>query len=133
MKQVYDTIRRQWVAATPEELVRQSWLEKMVQELGFPKQLLAVEKELKTLPHLQHYPHPLPSRRIDILSFVNEMSPLLLIECKDEPLSQDAMDQALAYNTFVKATYVAIVNQTHIHLKGPYGELDRLPSFSELV
>lgn len=134
MKQVYDSIRRRWVAATPEELVRQSWLERMVQELEFPKELLVIEKELKTLPHLQQHPHPLPSRRIDILSFASSTDsfPLLLIECKDERLSQEAMEQALAYNTFVKATYIAIVNQDQIRLQTPAGELDRLPRFSEL-
>jgi sulfur carrier protein ThiS len=133
MKQVYDGIRRQWVAATPEELVRQSWIQRMVHELQFPKELLAIEKELKTLPHLQYYDHPLPSRRIDILSFAHAMTPLLLIECKDHPLSQEAMEQALAYNSFVKAPYVAIVNQDQIRLKSPQGEMDRLPNFSELL
>lgn len=140
MRQVYDTIRQKWVAATPEEIVRQTWIQRMVQELKFPKELLAVERELKMLPHLEQYPHPLPSRRIDILSFGKRMDsifPLLLIECKDEPLSQDALDQAVAYNTFVQAYYVAIVNQDQIRFKYNLAckrcEIDRLPSFQDLV
>ncbi len=137
MKQVYDTIRRKWVAATPEEIVRQTWIQKMVQELQFPKELLVVERELKMLPHLEQYPHPLPNRRVDILSFgkgIDTVFPLLLIECKDESLSQDALDQAVAYNTFVQAFYVAIVNQDQIRLKfSSYCEIDRLPSFHDLA
>ena len=140
MKQVYDNVREQWVAATPEEIVRQRWIQKMVQQLGFPKELLVIERELKMLPHLQQHPHPLPTRRVDLLSFGNADSkifPLLLIECKDEALSQQALDQALAYNTFVQAFYVAIVNQDQIRLK--YNlvckkcEIDRLPCFKDLM
>ena len=92
------------------------------------------------LPHLEQYPHPLPNRRVDILSFgksVETVFPLLLIECKDEPLSQQALDQAVAYNTFVQAYYVAIVNQDQIRLKYNLAckrcEIDRLPSFTDLA
>ena len=140
MKQVYDNIRLQWVAATPEEIVRQRWVQKMTKELGFPKELLVIEKELAGLPHLQEHPYPLPTRRIDLLSFGKkemDIFPLLLIECKDEPLSQGALEQALAYNTFVQASYVAIVNQDQIRLKYNLAcsrcEIDRLPSFKELM
>ena len=135
MKQVYDNIRQQWVAATPEEIVRQRWIQKMVQ-LGFPKELLVIERELKMLPHLQQHPHPLPTRRVDLLSFGKtdlEIFPLLLIECKDEALSQQALDQALAYNTFVQAPYVAIVNQDQIRLIHNKSEIDRLPCYKDLM
>jgi hypothetical protein len=140
MKQVYDSIRQQWVAATPEEIVRQRWIQKMVGELGFPKELLVIERELKMLPHLKQYPHRLPTRRVDVLSFGRGSSnifPLLLIECKDESLSQEGLDQALAYNTFVEAYYVAIVNQDQIRLKYNLAckkcEVDRLPSYKDLM
>jgi len=140
MKQVFDTIRQQWVAATPEEIVRQRWIHRMVHELGYPKELLVIERELKMLPHLQAHPDPLPTRRIDLLSFGKRNSnifPLLLIECKDQALSQPALDQALAYNTFVQASYVAIVNQDQIRLKYNLAcsrcEISHLPHFKELM
>ena len=140
MKQVYDNIRQQWVAATPEEIVRQRWIQKMVRELGFPKELLVIERELKMLPHLKEHPHPLPNRRVDLLSFgkgATDIFPLLLIECKDELLSQQALDQALAYNTFVQAYYVAIVNQDQIRLKYNLAcsrcEIGHLPNFKDLM
>jgi hypothetical protein len=140
MKQVYDKIRQKWVAATPEEVVRQRWTQRMVQELQFPPELLVIERELKMLPHLEQYPHPLPNRRVDVLSFgknPRQVFPLLLIECKSEPLSQEALDQAVAYNTFVQAFYVAIVNQDQVRLRYNLAckrcEIDHLPSFTDLM
>lgn len=137
MKQIFDEIRGQWVAATPEEIVRQRWIQKMIKGLGFPKELIVVEKELRMLPHLASVHHQLPSRRIDVLSFVSVdekgVFPLLLMECKAEPLTSAVLQQALAYNTFVNAGSVAIVNERGIILKVQNFELDHLPSFSELV
>jgi len=140
MKQVFDTIRQQWVAATPEEIVRQRWIHRMVHELGYPKELLVIERELKMLPHLQTHPDPLPTRRIDLLSFGKRNSnifPLLLIEFKDQSLSQQVLDQALAYNTFVQASCVAIVNQDQIRLKYNLAcskcEISHLPHFNDLM
>ncbi|MBS0648715.1 MAG: type I restriction enzyme HsdR N-terminal domain-containing protein [Verrucomicrobia bacterium] len=140
MKQVYDKIRQKWVAATPEEIVRQRWTHRMVQELQYPPELLVIERELKMLPHLEKHPHPLPTRRVDILSFGKNRQgvfPLLLVECKSEPLTQEALDQAVAYNTFVQAFYVAIVNQTEVRLRYNLScercEIQHLPSFADLM
>lgn len=133
MKQVYDEVRKIWAAATPEEIVRQSWLRKMVQELQYPKELLIVEKEIGQLPHLAGV--SLPQRRVDILCYVkrdDKLLPLLLLECKDEPLSLDALNQVLGYNHFIEAPFVGILNLTEVHLKGEHAEFTHLPSYSEL-
>src|SRR3990167_10032420 len=94
---IFDEVRKCWVKATPEEQVRQQWLKRMLYQLEYPRELLAVEKGLKELPHLDSV--SVPDRRIDIVCFGRgvsssfPISPLLLMECKDEPLSQGAMDQ----------------------------------------
>src|SRR5690242_14822270 len=91
-KQHFDEVRRAWVAATPEEGVRQRVLKKMIHALGFPKELIAVEKELKELPHLAG--RSVPERRIDVLCYGKEIHPehslypLLLIECKREAIDE---------------------------------------------
>jgi len=106
----------------------------MVEELRYPKELLAVEKELKTLPNLTAT--VFPKRRIDLLCFAKketDLFPLLLIECKDEPLSHEALNQVVAYNTFVQASFVAIVNSKQIKLLCKNSILDTLPSFEELT
>lgn len=139
MKKVFDIIRQVWVAATPEEIVRQTWVQRMIETLKFPKELLAVEKQLKTLPHLAKDPNPLPERRIDLLCFMkcaDTLKPLLLMECK-ETLTQETLDQALAYNHYVKAPYVAIASASQIRFRYALSchlcEIPSLPSFPELT
>ncbi len=138
---VYDEVRRAWVKATPEEKVRQQWLQWMIGKLKFPKELLAVEKELKELPHL--FGETVPDRRIDILCYASgihpshSLYPLLMIECKDEPLTEEAVDQVIGYNHHVKAYFVAVVNHEEARLGffngNEYQFYSALPSFKELM
>lgn len=134
---LYDPFRGMWVSATPEEIVRQKLLQFMTIHLGFPKELLAVEKQLSELPHLKGISN-LPKRRADILCFAKDiqsgssMYPLLLIECKEGRLGKTAVDQVLGYNHFVRATYVAISGKNSIKLIYPQ-KLDFLPKYSELL
>lgn len=133
MKQVFDEVRSAWVAATPEEIVRQQWIRRMVGELGFPRALLVVEKELKELPHLRYLPQLFPARRIDLLSYAKDLTPLLLIEFKVEAVSESMLEQVLAYNTFVKAPAVAVANERRILLEQRGHAMRHLPLFCELV
>jgi len=133
MKQLFDPLRNQWVKATPEEVVRQTWILRMIRELQFPRELIAVEKELKTLPQMTA---SMPDRRIDILSYrktEKELKPLLLIECKESDLKEEAFGQLMSYNFYIKAPYMALVNLNQILLHGPQEMLSRLPTYSELI
>lgn len=107
----------------------------MIEELQFPKELLAVEKELKTLPHLERERF-LPSRRIDLLCFRKDQEtfkPLLLMEFKESLLTHDAFDQMMAYNHYVAAPYVALVNGEEIRFRYHGGQLGSLPTFTQLI
>ena len=46
-------LRKIWVAALPEEKIRQALIQKMTQHLGYPLGNIALEKSLDQLPHLQ--------------------------------------------------------------------------------
>ncbi len=139
MQQIYDPIRKKWVIATAEELVRQYWLQLMIRELSFPSELLVVEQELDRLPHLCADRRVVPSRRVDILSFFrseeDRFLPLLLVECKRGVLDRTAVEQLYAYNTFVQAAYIALVNQKEVIFFSFSDKLefDRFPSYRELV
>ena len=52
-KKIYDPIRKRWVVATSEEIVRQKVLLCLTKNLGYPPQGIVVEKALSELPHLE--------------------------------------------------------------------------------
>lgn len=111
---IYDPIRQLYVARTPEEEVRQQWIRELLLE-GYPPSLMAVEKELRTLPHLSSFPlGEVPKRRADIIVFAKDsrhaLSPLLMIECKVAPLTASFKRQVIGYNGVVGAPFVAIAN-----------------------
>ena len=139
-EKVYDPVRSTWVLATPEEVVRQKWLEVMTNHLSFPKELIVVEKKLSLLPHLE-VGLSLPERRVDILAYTQEegaLKPLILIECKCISLTEKALFQVKGYNDFIQASYVAIANENEISMgytnqEGEFEMLDFLPAYSLLL
>jgi len=101
------------IALFPEERVRQALVQLMVEELGYPRSLLVIERELAQLPHLQQT-EGLPQRRIDLLAYgrvEGDLKPLLLVECKADRVAPAALDQLLGYNHFVGAPFVAAVGR----------------------
>lgn len=144
-KTLFDEVRSLHVAATPEEIVRQQLLKKMIHELGYPKELLAVEKELKEMVHLKGSSHFIPQRRADIVCFAkgihphHALYPLLLVECKKEALDKLALDQLLGYNHLVGAYFMALANDRGVqcgYIDGPSKEArfsPFLPTYSQLI
>lgn len=142
--QIFDELRGCFVAATPEEHVRQRILKKLTGELNFPRELIVVEKELKELPHFSATSF-LPQRRVDILCYGKNIHsehllyPLLLIECKKDAIDNKAVAQLTGYNTHVKACFIALANREEEW----FGYLDKkimkyvfhsgLPSFNHLM
>ena len=130
---LYDPVRKKWVEKTPEEVVRQRLIKKMVEELEYPIALLAVEKELSSLPHLQLIStKKIPKRRADIIVFTKgrtSLFPLLMIECKALPLTLKFAQQVIGYNTFVKAPFVALANENQM-MTGSYNEKSGMFGFT---
>jgi hypothetical protein len=97
---IWDPIRALSVEATPEEQVRQMWILRMIGQLGYPKGLLSVEKEISA------------GRRIDLICYTpgnGGLEPLLLIECKAEEHFPLAERQVSGYNAFVKAPFICVI------------------------
>jgi hypothetical protein len=139
-KLIFDEIRNCYVRATPEEMVRQHWVQKMIRQLGYPRELIVVEKAIGELPHLVG--SEAPDRRLDILCYgkgAQSLFPLLLIECKDEPLTEGAVNQVIGYNYHVKAHFIAAAGQGEVRF-GHFDEMEKkyvfasfLPLFRELM
>lgn len=138
--EIFDPVRGIKVQALPEEIVRQGILRKML-DLGYPKSLIAIEKEISLLPHVQGKVNN--NRRADILCFGKEiysghsLYPLLMIECKAEEFSEKVFRQVAGYNMIVKAPFLAIANHDKIRIywqeKDAFKSVGFLPSFAELV
>ena len=137
-QQVYDEIRGTFVIATPEEIVRQNLLRKMTQALGYPKELLSVERALADLcPSIPG----VPPRRVDVAVFYKKketLLPLMLLECKESAtLAKKALEQVKGYNHFFKAPFIA-VSHPDGELFGYIGKqgltsLPYLPTYQNLV
>lgn len=106
----------------------------MINELGFPKGLIAVEKDLAQLSLIN------PNRRIDLLCYApgkDGLKPLLLIECKVGRIKPQAERQVFGYNNAIGAPFIALASDTEIKMF--WQELGRivsvpfLPPFSQLV
>jgi Type I restriction enzyme R protein N terminus (HSDR_N) len=114
-------LRKVWVAALPEEKVRQALIHEMTYQLGYPMSSLALEKGLSRLPHVLPK-SPLPRRRADLIVFAKDLHPqyvfypLLLVECKSVALTNKVLRQLIGYNQFVRAYFIAAVNQTQRYL-----------------
>ncbi|EFB41604.1 type I restriction enzyme HsdR N-terminal domain-containing protein [Parachlamydia acanthamoebae] len=143
-EKIYCPIRQEWVAALPEEYVRQSLITKMIRQLGFPVGLMGVERELSLMPHLSQA-KMIPDRRIDIVCFgqgihpAHALYPLLVIECKAVNLSTKVINQVTGYNHFLGAYFIAVANQHEIKfgwqnaLKKEYAFIDFIPTYQDLL
>jgi hypothetical protein len=100
---IFDPFRKRWVLLTPEEWVRQNFLQYIHQTLLYPKSLIAVEKGLQ-LGELK--------KRFDILLYNNAQKPFLLVECKASniKLTSEVLQQALRYNLSIPVPYIVITN-----------------------
>ncbi len=114
-EEIFDLIRKKWVVASPEEKVRQSLLHLMIKELFFPKELLSVEKAIREIPSVKSSGLLPPDRRVDVVCFARGIHPnfllypLLIIECKESiEMKNEAKQQVIGYNHFIKACFVAI-------------------------
>lgn len=142
--EIYDPIRKKWVKATPEEKVRQSLIKKMINELSYPRELIAIEKALSEIPSIPLPKKDFPDRRIDLLCFAKKNSsqlvPLLIIECKEcFSLIDVAKQQVIGYNHFVQAPFIGVAHPDGIEFgyydirTQKYVFFNKLPSYNALT
>lgn len=101
--QVFDSLRKRWVALTPEEHVRQLLIAYLSREAGYPAGMMAAEKEVR-LPQVR--------RRFDLLVYNRQHQPWLLAECKEPgvPITDKALHQLLAYHRQLPCRYWLLSN-----------------------
>lgn len=126
-KFIFDTIRKAWIVLTPEEWVRQNFIQYLTQVKQYPITLIAVEKEIM-LGELV--------KRFDILVYDSNYDPWMIIECKgmEISLSENVLEQALRYNISVPVPHLVITNGSHTFAfrkkEGELEMLEELPHFT---
>ena len=102
--EIYDFLRRRFVRLTPEEWVRQHFTHFLVERLGYPPALLANEVSLSLNG---------AARRCDTVLYRREgAQPQMIVEYKapDVALTRAVFDQIFAYNSALRADYLAVSN-----------------------
>lgn len=137
-KSLWDPIRCRYVLATPEEEVRQKWIAFMMGSLGYPKGLIAVEKDLDALCVKRTLSDP--NRRIDLLCYTPHkegLTPLLIVECKADGSGDDPKSQVLGYNFHIQAPFLCVIQgdtaETFWNEGGKIASVPFLPSYAQLV
>jgi len=100
---IFDIIRKKFVVLQPEEWVRQNCIHYLLEDKGFPKSLINVEKELKINDIRKRY---------DIVVFKPDGDIYLIVECKAPQINinQIVFDQIARYNLTLKADYLMVTN-----------------------
>lgn len=102
-RQIFDFLRRRYVALTPEEWVRQHFVHFLIEHKGYPKGLLANEVELRIGEK---------KLRCDSLLYNKALQPQMIIEYKAPhiELTQRVFNQITAYNFLLHVDYLVVSN-----------------------
>ena len=102
-RQIFDILRRKYVALTPEEWVRQHFIHFLIEHKGYPQNLLSNEVEL----HVGD-----KNLRCDTLLYNTSLQPRMIIDYKAPTIQiqQKTFDQIAAYNLLLKVDYLVVSN-----------------------
>lgn len=128
---VFDSLRHSYVTLTPEELVRQFFINFLVKYKGYPSALMGNEVELRV-----------GEKRIrcDSVLYDREKQPRMIIEYKapDVEITEKVLHQILSYNTQLNVQYLIMSNGTqHVCMKldtqsHQWVFLNEIPDYSQL-
>ena len=128
---IFDSLRRKFVALTPEEWVRQHFVHYLVSEKKSPASLIANEAGIKL--------HSL-NKRCDTIVYNKHLEPLMIIEYKEPnvAITQQVFDQIARYNITLRVRYLIVSNgMSHYCCRMDYENmsfeyLGEVPEYDEL-
>jgi len=128
---LFDEIRKKHIIITPEEWVRQHFVQYLINQKGYPRALIKLEGGLTV--HGK-------AGRSDIVIFNPAGERILMVECKapSVKISQKAFDQVARYNMAHKVTLLAVSNGLdHYYCRVNFEEqnyrfLQELPAYGEV-
>jgi hypothetical protein len=127
--EVFDPLRRKWIVLTPEEWVRQHFVNYLLTHFGYSPHRMANEISLRLNGTL---------RRCDTVVYDDYMQPLMIVEYKAShiPVTQRVFDQIARYNMVLGARYLIVSNGlTHYCCRIDDGKvtfLRNIPSYADI-
>ena len=126
--QIFDEVRKRYLKLTPEEWVRQNFIQYLNQEKKYPLGLMGVEKMVK---------YNNLKTRSDIVLYNTDGKANIIVECKspDVHITQDTFYQIAKYNSKLKVKYLVVTNgMKHYCCKMDYENnniefLEEIPNF----
>ncbi len=130
--QVFDILRKKFIALTPEEWVRQHFIHFLVEHKNYPAALLANEIQLHVGDKML---------RADSVLYTRELTPRMIIEYKAPhiPITQKVFDQISVYNMLLHVDFLVVSNGIqHYICKMDYDSkkylfLKEIPDYSDLL
>ena len=125
---VLDPLRRRWVALTPEEWVRQHFVNLLVSEKHYPATLVANEVQLSVGEKVM---------RADTVVYDRTLRPRMIVEYKAPTvaITQKVFDQISVYNLLLRVDYLAVSNRRQHYVcrmdydNEKYSFLEDLPDY----
>ena len=130
-KQIFDVLRRKYIALTPEEWVRQHFIHYLIEHKSYPATLLANEIPLQVGEK---------KVRADSVLYDNQLRPRMIIEYKAPtiPLTQKVFEQISVYNLLLHVDYLIVSNglDTYIckmdYVNQTYAFLETIPDYQNI-
>ena len=125
---IFDELRKQWIRLTPEEWVRQNFVQYLLQVKKYPASYIAIERKMK-LGEM--------NKRFDLLVFDSAARPWMMVECKATNIALDktVLWQVLHYNIAIPVKYLVVTNgeSCYGYVKGDmdFEKISVLPSYNE--
>jgi hypothetical protein len=129
---IFDSIRKKYVALTPEEWVRQHLIHYLINQKNYPATLISVETPLK---------YAQVDKRSDVLIYDRNGQPLMLAECKapEVAITQKVFEQIAVYNLTIKAPCLMVTNGLQHYCltaatdRSPARFLNEIPDYENLL
>ena len=130
--QILDPLRKSYVALTPEEWVRQHFVNYLTVHKGYPAALMANEVAI-TLNGMK--------RRCDTVVYDKELRPRVIVEYKAPSvrITKEVFAQISRYNLTLRVDYLIVSNGMQHYCckmdyeKGSYTFLQEIPEYSKIT
>jgi hypothetical protein len=133
---ILDTLRKKYVKLTPEEWVRQNFVQYLINEGKYPPGLIGIE---------MMFNFNKMKKRVDILVHNRKGQPVMIVECKSHDINisdfyeDKVYDQIGEYNLGYKVPYIIVTNGLVNYAfrfsveKNQYEHMLEIPLYEDLI